>query len=128
MVCAQIIGNDASISIAGQSGNFQLNVMLPLIAYNLLQSIELLSNACNQLADNAIASFTVNQTNIDKALARNPILVTALNAIIGYEQAAAIAKKAYKDGRAIIDVAEEETQIDRAELERLLNPERLTGQ
>ena len=128
MVCAQIIGNDASISIAGQSGNFQLNVMLPLIAYNLLQSIELLSNACNQLANNAIASFTVNQTNIDKALARNPILVTALNAIIGYEQAAAIAKKAYKDGRAIIDVAEEETTIDRAELERLLNPARLTGQ
>lgn len=128
MVCAQVIGNDASISIAGQSGNFQLNVMLPLIAYNLLQSIELLSNACNQLAENAIASFTVNHTNVDKALVRNPILVTALNAIIGYEQAAAIAKKAYKDGRAIIDVAEEETNIDRAELERLLNPARLTGQ
>lgn len=128
MVCAQAIGNDASISIAGQSGNFQLNVMLPLIAYNLLQSIELLSNACNQLADNAIASFSVNQTNIDKALARNPILVTALNSLIGYEQAAAIAKKAYKEGRAIIDVAEEETQLSRAELERLLDPKRLTGQ
>jgi fumarate hydratase class II len=128
MVCAQVMGNDASISIAGQSGNFQLNVMLPLIAYNLLQSIELLSNACNQLANNAIASFSVNQTTIDKALARNPILVTALNSLIGYEQAAAIAKKAYKDGRAIIDVAEEETQLGRAELERLLDPKRLTGQ
>ncbi len=128
MVCAQIMGNDASISIAGQSGNFQLNVMLPLIAYNLLQSIELLSNACNQLADNAIASFSVNQASIDKALARNPILVTALNSLIGYEQAAAIAKKAYKEGRAIIDVAEEETQLARAELERLLEPKRLTGQ
>jgi fumarate hydratase class II len=128
MVCAQVIGNDASISIAGQSGNFQLNVMLPLIAYNLLQSIELLSNASNQLADNAIASFTVNQINVDKALTRNPILVTALNAIIGYEQAAAIAKKAYKDGRPIIDVAEEETKINRAKLERLLNPAALTGQ
>jgi fumarate hydratase, class II len=127
MVCAQVMGNDASISIAGQSGNFQLNVMLPLIAYNLLQSIELLSNACNQLADKAIASFSVNQTTIDKALARNPILVTALNSIIGYEQAAAIAKKAYKEGRAIIDVAEEETQLGRPELERLLNPKRLTG-
>jgi len=127
MVCAQVMGNDASISIAGQSGNFQLNVMLPLIAYNLLQSIELLSNACNQLADNAIASFSVNHSNIDKALARNPILVTALNSLIGYEQAAAIAKKAYKEGRAIIDVAEQETQLDRAELERLLNPKHLTG-
>ena len=127
MVCAQVIGNDASISIAGQSGNFQLNVMLPLIAYNLLQSIELLSNACNQLADNAIASFTVNQINIDKALARNPILVTALNSIIGYEKAAAIAKKAYHDDRAIIDVAAEETKMSRAELELLLNPKTLTG-
>ncbi len=127
MVCAQVIGNDTSISIAGQSGNFQLNVMLPLIAYNLLQSIELLSNACNQLADNAIASFTVNQINIDKALARNPILVTALNSIIGYEKAAAIAKKAYHDDRAIIDVAAEETKMSRAELELLLNPKTLTG-
>jgi len=127
MVCAQVIGNDASISIAGQSGNFQLNVMLPLIAYNLLQSIEILSNACNQLADNAIANFTVNQSNIDKALTRNPILVTALNSIIGYEQAAAIAKKSYRDGRAIIDVAEEESGINRTELEHLLDPKILTG-
>lgn len=127
MVCAQVMGNDTSISIAGQSGNFQLNVMLPLIAYNLLQSIELLSNACNQLADNAIATFTVNQAGIDSTLARNPMLATALNGIIGYEKAAAIAKKAYSSGRAIIDVAEEETGIDRAELERLLNPKTLTG-
>ena len=128
MVCAQVIGNDASIAIAGQSGNFQLNVMLPLIAYNLLQSIELLSNACTQLAENAIASFTVNQTNVDKALAQNPILVTALNSIIGYEKAAAIAKKAYQNGQAIIDVAEQETELSRSELERLLNPKTLTGQ
>jgi fumarate hydratase class II len=128
MVCAQVIGNDTSISIAGQSGNFQLNVMLPLIAYNLLQSIELLSNASNQLAESTIASFSVNQTNINKSLALNPILVTALNSIIGYEQAAAIAKKAYKENRAIIDVAAEETEMSRAELENLLNPQRLTGQ
>jgi fumarate hydratase class II len=128
MVCAQVIGNDASIAIAGQSGNFQLNVMLPLIAYNLLQSIALLSNACNQLADNAIANFTVNNSKIEETLARNPILITALNAIIGYEQAAAIAKKAYKEGRPIIDVAEQETTITRAELERLLNPKTLTGE
>jgi len=128
MVCAQVIGNDASITIAGQSGNFQLNVMLPLVAYNLLQSIELLSNACNQLADNAIASFTVNQINVDKALAKNPILVTALNSIIGYEKAAIIAKKAYQNGRPIIDVAEEETNLERAQLERLLDPKTLTGQ
>ncbi len=126
MACAQVMGNDVSIGIAGQSGNFQLNVMLPLIAYNLLQSIELLSNSCNELADKTIATFTVNPANIDKALAQNPILVTALNPIIGYEKAAAIAKKAYQQNRAIIEVAQEETELSREELESLLNPEKLT--
>src|SRR5690606_10962643 len=77
MVAADIIVRDAAIAVAGQSGNFQLNVMLPLIAYNLLQSIDLLANASELLADKAIASFTVNQANLEKALARNPILVTA---------------------------------------------------
>lgn len=126
MACAQVMGNDVSIGIAGQSGNFQLNVMLPLIAYNLLQSIELLSNCCNELADKTIATFTINSANLNKALAQNPILVTALNPIIGYEKAAAIAKKAYKEGRAIIDVALEETELRREELETLLNPQKLT--
>ncbi len=126
MAATQVMGNDVSIGIAGQSGNFQLNVMLPLIAYNLLQSIELLSNSCNELADKTIAPFQVNADNLNKALAQNPILVTALNPLIGYEKAAAIAKKAYQEGRAIIDVAEEETKLGRAELEALLNPEKLT--
>jgi fumarate hydratase class II len=128
MVCAQVIGNDTSITIAGQSGNFQLNVMLPLIAYNLLQSIELLANACHQLGENAIAGFTVNDATLDKALAQNPILVTALNPLIGYDKAAAIAKQAYREGRAIIDVAAEQTQLSRNELVHLLNPHTLTGQ
>ena len=126
MVAAQVMGNDTTITVAGQSGNFQLNVMLPVIAYNLLESIELLANASQLLADKAIASFTVNQENLTKALARNPILVTALNPIIGYNKAAAIAKKAYQQGRDIIDVAEEETDIPRAELAVLLDPEKLT--
>lgn len=128
MVCAQVMGNDVTIGIAGQSGNFQLNVMLPVIAYNLLQSIELLANACNQLADGTIPTFTLNHHVINQSLSRNPILVTALNSVIGYEKAAAIAKKAYEQGRAIIDVAEEETRMERAQLEVLLNPRRLTGQ
>jgi fumarate hydratase, class II len=126
MVCAQVMGNDVSIGIAGQSGNFQLNVMLPLIAYNLLQSIELLSNAGNELADKTIATFTINTENIQKSLAQNPILVTALNPLIGYEKAAAIAKKAYTERRAIVDVALEATDLSRTELEQLLNPEKLT--
>ena len=126
MVSAQVIGNDATITVAGQAGNFELNVMLPVIAHNILQSIELLGNSAQALADKAIASFKVNQTNIDKALAKNPILVTALNPVIGYEKAAKIAKQAYKEARPIIDVAEQETDLPRSELEKLLNPTKLT--
>lgn len=127
MVCAQVIGNDATITVAGQSGNFQLNVMLPVVAHNLLQSIEILSNASRQLADKAIVGFTVNESKISSALAKNPILVTALNTVIGYELGAKIAKTAYCDGRAVIDVAEEMTDLSRADLERLLDPEKLIG-
>ncbi|MDT8452800.1 MAG: class II fumarate hydratase [Gammaproteobacteria bacterium] len=126
MVCAKVIGNDASITIAGQSGNFQLNVMLPLVAYDLLQSIDLLASASRLLADKAIAGFTVNHKNIENALAKNPILVTALNRVIGYELGAKIAKQAYAEGRAVIDVACEMTDIPRPELERLLAPENMT--
>ncbi|AZN31236.1 class II fumarate hydratase [Pseudoalteromonas sp. Xi13] len=126
MVSAQVIGNDATITVAGQAGNFELNVMLPVIAHNILQSIELLANSAQALADKAIASFKVNQLNIDKALAKNPILVTALNPVIGYEKAAKIAKQAYKEARPIIDVAEQETDLPRSELETLLNPTKLT--
>ena len=125
MVCAQVIGNDSTITIAGQSGNFQLNVMLPVVAHNLLQSIEILANASEVLAEKAIAGFTVNEDNISSALARNPILVTALNTVIGYELGASIAKTAYKEGRAVIDVAEEMTDLSRAELEKLLDPKEL---
>ena len=125
MVCAQVIGNDTTITIAGQSGNFQLNVMLPLVAFNLLQSIEMLSNVSRLLADKAIAGFTVNQENINSALAKNPILVTALNTVIGYELGAKIAKIAYAEGRAVIDVAVELTDLSRKELEKLLDPKKM---
>ncbi len=126
MVCAQVIGNDATIAIGGQSGNFQLNVMLPVVAYNLLQSIELLANASTCLAEKAIAGFTVNIENINRALDRNPILVTALNPVIGYELGAAIAKKAYAEERAVKEVAREMTDLTPEELDRLLDPAALT--
>ncbi|MDI6005095.1 class II fumarate hydratase [Cobetia marina] len=125
-VAAQVMGNDATIGIAGQSGNFQLNVMLPLIANNLLSSITLSANVSRLLADKAIATFTVRQDNIEAPLARNPILVTALNPVIGYNEAARIAKVAYQAGRPILEVAEEETDLDRETLERLLDPAKLT--
>ena len=126
MVCAQVIGNDAAITIGGQSGNFQLNVMLPLIAHNLLQSIAMLANASRLLADRAIGGFRVNRARIDEALARNPILVTALNPLIGYEKGAATAKKAYKEKRPILDVALETTGLPRKQIEALLDPLALT--
>ncbi len=126
MVCAQVIGNDATITLGGQAGNFQLNTMLPVIAYNLSQSIVLLANGSRLLADKAIAGFVVNQDRLNLALERNPILVTALNAVIGYEKGAEIAKRAYKEGRAIKDVAKEMTDLSEAELARLLNPLELT--
>jgi fumarate hydratase class II len=126
MVAAQVIGNDAAITVAGQSGNFQLNVMLPVIADNLLESIHLLASVTRALADSAIAGFKVNTTRIAEALERNPILVTALNPVIGYEKGAAIAKKAYAEGRPIREVAAQMTDLPREELARLLDPAELT--
>jgi fumarate hydratase class II len=126
MAAAQVIGNDTAITIAGQSGNFQLNVMLPLIAYNLLGSIHLLAKVSRALADRAIAGFKVNTARIAEALERNPILVTALNPVIGYEKGAAIAKKAYAEGKPIREVAARMTDLKPAELAKLLDPKELT--
>ncbi|MBP7371112.1 MAG: class II fumarate hydratase, partial [Arenimonas sp.] len=125
MVCAQVMGNHTSITIAGQSGNFQLNTMMPLIAHNSLQNLTLLSAACQHLGEKAIAGFIVNSQIINQALARNPILVTALNPIIGYAKAALIAKRAYAENRPIIEMAKEMTDLSLAELKVLLDPKNL---
>ncbi len=127
MVCADVIGNDAAITVAGQSGNFQLNVMLPLVASRLLASITHLAGAAQALADKAVAGFAVNAERLAEATSRNPILVTALNAVIGYEKGAEIAKRAYTEGRPIIDVAAEATSLSREELTKLLDPSVLLG-
>ena len=126
MVSAQVIGNDSTITVAGQSGLFQLNVMLPVVALNLLQSLQILSNASNLLADKAISGFTVRQERLGKALKRNPVLVTALNPVIGYELGAAIAKEAYKQGKPIRKVALKMTKLTEEEIDRLLDPLELT--
>ena len=125
MVAAQVIGNDAAITLGGQSGNFQLNVMLPMIAWNLLESVRLLANVARLLADKAIAGFRVQQGRLAEALDRNPILVTALNPVIGYEKGAAIAKKAYAEGRPIREVAAKMTDLPPDELAKLLDPAEL---
>jgi fumarate hydratase class II len=126
MVCAQVMGNDTTIMVSAQHGNFQLNVMLPVIALNLLSSIELLSNGMLMLSDKAIKEFEVNESHIGAQLDKNPILITALNAVIGYEKGAAIAKKAYAEKRPVLDVAKEMTTLSEAELKELLKPETLT--
>ncbi|WP_105103848.1 class II fumarate hydratase [Microbulbifer pacificus] len=126
MVAAKVMGNDATVAVAGQSGNFQLNVMLPVIAFSLLESVRILTAATRMLADRAISGFTVNEPRISEALARNPILVTALNPVIGYGKAAEIAKTAYASGRPVLEVAMEMTTLSRTELEHLLDPARLS--
>ena len=128
MVCAAVMGNHTSITVAGQSGNFQLNVMLPLLASRLLDSLGLLACAARSLADQAIAGFTVNKANLSQPLEKNPILVTALNAIVGYDLGAKIAKEAYQTGQPVLDVACKLTKLDRASLKKMLDPMSLTNQ
>ena len=126
MLAAQVMGAHATITLAAQGGNFQLNVMLPLVAYNLLPPMEWLAKGMDLLAGKAIAGFVVQHARIAENLARNPVLVTALNPLIGYEKAAAIAKRAYREGRPILDVAREDAGLDEAVLREALDPARLT--
>ncbi len=126
MVCAQVMGNDLALTIGNERGNFQLNVMLPLIARNLIESITILGNAAKMLAEKAIAGFTVNRERIGGLLGKNPILVTSLNPVIGYEKGAKIAKQAYAEGRSLKDVALELTELSGDELDRLLDPRKMT--
>ena len=126
MVCAQVMGNDVAVTIGNARGNFQLNVMLPLMAHNLLQSITILGNAARTLADKALAGFTVNRERIAGLVEKNPILVTALNPVVGYDQAAQIAKRAYAEGRRLKEVAAEMTDLSPEELDRLLDPRLMT--
>ena len=126
MVCAQVIGNDLTVTIGGQSGSFQLNVMLPVIVCNVLESARLLGNVSRVLADKAVAGFKVNEAHVANLVEKNPILVTALNPVIGYETGAAVAKKAYAEGRKLKDVASEMTDLSGEDLDRLLDPKKMT--
>jgi len=127
MSCAHVIGNDAAIAVAAQAGNFQLNTMLPLIAWSLLSSIRILAGAARALETKAIAGFTVDRDRLAGLAARNPILATALAPAIGYEASAKIAQEAMADGRTVLDVARERTSLSEAQLQELLDPARMTG-
>src|SRR3712207_4435731 len=125
MVAAQVIGNDATIALAGQSGNFELNVMLPVIAYNLIQSIEILGSASANLADQCV--FGLQATDRGPALVEQGLmLATALAPEVGYDKAAEISKEAYKTGKTIREVARESTDLSEEELDRLLDARKMT--
>jgi fumarate hydratase class II len=126
MVSAQVIGNDAAITVGGQAGNFELNVMLPVVAHNLLESVLLLANAARNLADKSVANLDARRDKIEEKLGKNPILVTALNPIIGYELGAKIAKKAFAEDRSVKDVALEMTDLSEEELDKALDPIKMT--
>lgn len=126
MVAAQVIGNDATVSAAGQSSNFQLNVMLPVVASNLVESVEILASAARVLADKAISGFAVQEDQVNAALSRNPILVTALNREIGYDLGSQIAKQAYRTGQPVLEVAKAMTDLSEERLRELLDPLTLT--
>ena len=127
MASAKVIGNDASITVAAQAGSFQLNTMLPLIAYCLLESIHLLANSAASLADKAVSGFEVNREHIEAVLGRNPILATALTPGIGYDRTAEIVARAREEGKSILEVAVAMTDLPRKEIERLLDPRALAG-
>ncbi len=126
MVCAQVIGNDSAVMIGGQSGNFELNVMLPVVGYNLNQSISLLASAARNFAEKSVIRLEVKSDNIKDKIDKNPILVTALNPLIGYDLAAKIAKKAFQEGRPLKEVAKEMTDLSDDELEQALDPIKMT--
>jgi len=126
MACAQVMGHDLTIALGGQSGSFELNVMLPVIAYDLLSSIAILAASARLLADKAIAGFEVNRPRIAAALGRNAMLATALTPLVGYDRGAAIVKRAAEEDRPVLEVAREMTGLDARRLARLLDPARLT--
>ena len=125
MVAAQVIGNDATIALAGQSGNFELNVMLPVIAYNLIQSIEILGSASANLADQCIVGLQATERGPD-LVEQGLMLATALAPEVGYDKAAEISKQAFKSGKTIREVARKSTDLSDEELDKLLDARNMT--
>ena len=127
MVCAQVIGNDAAVTVGGLSGNFELNVFKPLIIHNVLRSSRLLADSCRSFHDNCVAGIEPNEERIDEHLNRSLMLVTALNPHIGYDNAAKIAKKAHKEGKTLREAATELDLLTDAQFDEFVRPEEMTG-
>lgn len=127
MVCAQVFGNDFTISFAGASGHFELNVFMPVIAFNILQSIKLLADACDSFNDNAVVGITANKQNIQKHLENSLMLVTSLNPVIGYDNAAKVAKKAHKEHKTLKEAALELGLLTEEKFDEVVRPEKMIG-
>lgn len=125
MVVAQVLGNDTTINVAGASGNFELNVFMPVIAYNLLQSIQLLGDVCNSFNEHCAVGIEPNREKIDYFLHNSLMLVTALNPVIGYENAAKVAKTAYKEGKTLKQVAVELNLVTEEQFDAVVKPEEM---
>ena len=127
MVCAQVIGNDAAINWGAGSGAMELNTMMPVIAYDLLESIELLAAASRNFAERCITGLQANEARLRDSLERSLALAAALTPEIGYERSASLAKAAYTSGRTIREVAEEQREIPKKKLDELLDPKKMVG-
>jgi fumarate hydratase class II len=125
MVCTQVMGNDTTITIAGASGNFELNVYRPVLAYNILQSIRLLADGCRSFSKNAVEGIEPNIERINHNLYNSLMLVTALNPHIGYDKSAQVAKKAFKDKSTLRQAIIELGYLSGDEFDRLIKPEKM---
>jgi fumarate hydratase class II len=127
MVCTQVFGNDVTINFAGASGNFELNVFMPVIAFNILQSIRLIADACESFTDNCVVGIKPNREVINKHLNNSLMLVTALNPVIGYDNAAKVAKKAYAENKTLKQAAVELGLLTEEEFDKYVRPENMVG-
>ena len=127
MVCAQVFGNDVTVNFAGASGNFELNVFMPVIAFNVLQSIKLLADACESFTDNCVVGIEANEANIKKHLENSLMLVTSLNPVIGYDNAAKVAKKAHKENKTLKEAVIELGLLTSEKFDEVVRPEKMIG-
>jgi fumarate hydratase class II len=126
MVCAQVFGNDAAVAFAGSQGHFQLNVYKPVMLHNVLESASLLADACRSFNDNAAVGIEPNREVIAEHLDSSLMLVTALNPHIGYEKAAEIALKAYRENKSLKETAAELGYVDPTDFDKWVRPEDMT--
>ncbi len=127
MVCAQVIGNDTTIALSGASGNFELNVFMPVLAFNALQSVRLLGDACRSFRKNCVVGIEPNRKQIEQYLSESLMLVTALNPRIGYDNAARVAKKAHSEGKTLRQAALELELLTETEFDQIVVPEKMLG-